>query len=171
MNFFRKTNAERKALWVKKNPLIAKEVRKKYDKKYYESKKNELSDTEKDLLRIKHAEAQKRYYAKKKINKTSFESPQTRGKVIKKTRALLTNSQEQSTEVLSTLLTEIGKVANCKRVNRRLPVTKTNAERDYYNHDDISRQSPNLKDNKTILMNNNRHKLSIKNYFSPYNTI
>ena len=114
-NFFsRKSNAERRKDYRSKHPEEVKENNKVYCKDYREKLKTTMTQEEKDLKRMKDRDRKnksnlikRQNYDANKAQKSSFLTPQVKGKLKKRTKEALNGTNDQNFEVLQEILTEL----------------------------------------------------------------
>lgn len=165
--FNRKTNAELQSDWRKKNLEKSKQQNREKNRTYRQKIKDTLSNEEKLEARKKHAERQRILRGKKKQDSsktTPFNTPQVKGKLMKKVRESLTGTRDQTQSILSSLMSEFIDDEPCQ-VNvitgYSLPSETLEKVKDFFFNNQISRPSPNVSDFVTVVENQEKKRLSV----------
>jgi hypothetical protein len=171
----RKTNAEIQADWRRNHPEEAKQRNNDYNKIYRQRLRDTQTEEEVAEARRKKTEGQRRNRLKKKFEAhnssqssskpiSPFSRPQVKGKMMKRTRDTLKGTVEQNKNVLRSLMDEIDDDEaeteqshfNC------LDPNTIESVKSFYLQNEISRQSPNSSDFKTVVVNGEREKISVR---------
>ena len=134
-----------------------------------------MTEEEKDLKRKKDRDRRKKSDLKKRQNydtnkaqKSSFLTPQVKGKLKKRTKEALNGTNDQNFEVLQDLMTEFDSPDfHKKNGSKCMEQTTIDAVEAFYYNDDISRSSPNSNDFVSLKVDGKKIKKSVKHLLYP----
>lgn len=169
LSFQRKTQGQFVSEWRHRNPEKSKQQGIKSSAAYRERLKYTQSDEDKIYQRKNDAERKRKSRLKLTKQKADdskvFPTPQVKGKLLKRTRKTLKGTQNQNFSVLKDLLNEIEEQGASKEpvvTGHHLPNETVKKVQEFYQNDEISRASPNVKDSVSVFKNNQKQKLSVK---------